>query len=281
MKEIIYDFSCSKARNAQHVQFATDLLAAIPEETATTQGFAAQRAAFATAATNEQLCFRPDKGYLDTPEIEAADSKRDNLFLLYSHIFQAFADYSPETSKQQAGQTLTFAFREAGQAARLDYASETAVLTDLVGRLRTEPYSAALTTLGFDDAPDELETANDAFNALYLKRAAEEKSRALGMKMKDLRPLTDAAFVTLAKAINALYAVNEMVTDDAEKRTALGALIDEVNTIVVRFRKTIGSSASTSSGSEEQPGELDPVDPGETEEPETPEEGGGERPGGL
>ena len=78
MKEIIYDFSKSRARNAQHVQFVTDILAAVPEATATAQGFASQRAALATAAADELDCFQPDKAYLGTPEIESTDRRRDN-----------------------------------------------------------------------------------------------------------------------------------------------------------------------------------------------------------
>ena len=80
MKEILYNFSKARARNAQHVQFATDVLAAVPEETATAQGFAPQRTVFASATGDEQDCFQPDRGYLGTEEIEASDGKRDNIF---------------------------------------------------------------------------------------------------------------------------------------------------------------------------------------------------------
>lgn len=40
MKEINYDFSRQNARNNQHVNFATNALAAFPEEMAEAQGFA-------------------------------------------------------------------------------------------------------------------------------------------------------------------------------------------------------------------------------------------------
>ena len=84
MKEIIYKFSKSKARNAQHLQFVADVMAAVPETAATEQGFATQRTAFVEAATAEVDCFRPDKGYLNTPDIEEADRKRDNIFRLFA-----------------------------------------------------------------------------------------------------------------------------------------------------------------------------------------------------
>ena len=253
MKEIIYQFSKHNARNAQHVQFATDVLNAVPEETATAQGFASQRAVLATAAADELDCFQPDKAYLGTPEIESTDRRRDTVFLFYKAIANAYADYCPDADKQQAGATVAFAFREAGKASELDYASETAVLSDLVGKLGEDPYAAALAEIGLSDAPTVIAEANDAFNAVYLKRSAEERDRKLGATMKTLRPVTDDAFNELAKAINALYAANELVTKDAEKSTALEKVIDDVNAIVVRFRKTISTASSASE--EEEPAE--------------------------
>lgn len=244
MKEIIYDFSRQNARNAQHTQFATDALAAIPQDVAEARGFAAQRAAFAAAVANELECFQPDKGYLETSEIAAADRARDQLFYFYKQVIQAYADFQPDADKQKAGSTLAFAFREAGRVAEVDYASETALLTDLVEKLRQEPNVTALAAIGLADAPDELEAANTAFNTIYLKRSAAERDRAQSWSMKTLRPITDDAFNALAKAINALYAVNEMVTDDADVRTALGKVIDDVNAIVIRLKKTIGQSTS-------------------------------------
>ena len=92
MKEILYNFSKARARNAQHVQFATDVLNAVPEETATAQGFASQRAVLATAAADELDCFQPDKAYLGTPEIESNDRRRDTVFLFYKAIANAYAD---------------------------------------------------------------------------------------------------------------------------------------------------------------------------------------------
>ena len=252
MKEIIYDFSKSRARNAQHVQFVTDILAAVPEATATAQGFASQRAALATAAADELDCFQPDKAYLGTPEIESTDRRRDNTFLFYKQLAQAYTNYCPDADKQQAGATVAFAFREAGKASELDYASETAVLSDLVAKLGEDPYASALAEIGLSDAPTVIAEANDAFNAVYLKRSAEERDRKLGATMKTLRPVSDEAFNELAKAVNALYAANELVTKDPEKSAALEKVIDDVNAIVVRFRKTISTA---SSASEDEPAE--------------------------
>ena len=46
MKEINLKFDLSRARNAEHFQFHTDMLRTVSEEFADKQGFAPQRAAY-------------------------------------------------------------------------------------------------------------------------------------------------------------------------------------------------------------------------------------------
>ena len=271
MNEILYDFSRAKARNAQHVQFATDILVAVSQEVAQAHGFASQHAAFAKAVANEQECFQPNKSYLETSEIVAADSARDRLFYFYKQVVQAYADYHPDVEKQKAGEVLAYLFHEAGRVAYADYASETALLTDLVERLRQTPNTAALEAIGLESAPDDLEAANEAFNAIYLKRAAEERDRAQAWKMKDLRRVTDDAYNELAKTVNALFAVNELVTKDEETRTALTAVIDDVNAIAIRLKKTIGQGTS---GVKPDDGGTGGGDDGESPDPILPGGGG-------
>lgn len=268
MKEIIYDFPRSRAKNAQHVQFATDVLAAVTEEVATAQGFASQRSAFATATTAEQDCFKVSRKYVDTTEVASRDSVRDNVALFYRGIARVNAEYGLTAETRKAGQQVFDLFNNAGDVVRMDYASETATLTDLVGKMRETMYAEALTAIGIESAPDDIEEANDAFNAIYLQRSAAERDRAFAADMKTLRPATDEAFDSLAYAINALFAVNEMVTNDEGKRTALTKVIDDVNAIVVRFRKTIGQKSPSGSSSTDEPAD----EPGG----ETPEPGGGE-----
>lgn len=264
MSEIV-NVSKTKAKNAQHVQFAKDVLAVVPEDVATEQGFAAQREAFATAVEKEVACFKPDKAYLDTSDLEEADRLRDETFYFYDQMTDAYARYCPDPTKRKAGKTASFVFKEAGDVAKEDYASETALLSDAAERLRQDPYLSALTTLGLEAAPDDIEEANEAFHTLYQQRAAEERERSTSFTMKALRPITDDAFDTLAKAINALYLTNELVTKDADKEAALKKVIDDVNTVVLRLRKTLGGSA-----------DVEPELPDEPAEEEKPEPGGEE-----
>ena len=266
MKEINYDFSREKARNNQHVNFATNALAAFPEEVAEAQGFAELRTAFAAAVDDEVLCFQPDKSYMDTPEVEETDLTRDSTYLFYKHLALTYADYCPDAEKRKHGKTLAFAFDNEGDVVRAEYTGETAMLADLADKLRQEPYAAALTALGIDDAPDQIDAANDAFNQVYMRRAAEMEGRATSFNMKALRPRTDDAFNELAKAINALYRVNEMAAKDETTRQELGKLIDNTNDVIYRFRKIIANSSSQNSGAANEDKNKAPQTENETEE---------------
>lgn len=276
MAGIIYDFYRGKAKNAQHVQFVTDVLAAVPEAVATERGFAAQRAAFARAVDDELACFQKDRGYLETPEVVNSDIFRDDTYMYHKQVAQAHADYCPDATKREAGATVAYLFREAGQVIRADYASETAKISDVVEKMRQEPYASALEAIGMSGAADEIEAANQAFNEVYKKRAAKEYGRAATASMKELRTAADDAFDALAQAINALYSVNEMVTKEEATREALAKVIDDVNILVTRFRKTIGKKTPSVPTDP-----TEPTDPEEPTEPTDPEGGETESPGRI
>lgn len=281
--EIDYDFSKHAAKNAQHVQWVTDSLAVITDEVAEAQGFGTPWTAFKAKAEVEISYFKPDRTLLDTEDVVTVDSERDSVVSLRRALVKSYYELSLDADIKNAARIVKHAFDEAGDVTRLDYASETSTLTDLIARLRTEPYLSALETLNMSGIPDELEAANKKFNDLYLKRSKEERVRS-SADMKLLRKDTDAAFDALAKAINAFYLVNELTTQDASKRETLQEIIDKLNDILYRFRKTIsGSAAGTGTETPEEPttggdDTDEPTDPStgdDTQEPENPDGGDG------
>ena len=273
MDEIITTVAKSRAKNAQHVLFAKDALKAIPEAVATTYGFAKQRSAFAEAVADEVAYFKPEKGYLDTASLEVGDRGRDTRYYFYKGLSEVYRDFCPDADKQLAGKTLAFAFQEAGDVAEADYASETSLLADLAEKLQTEPYASALAKLGIENAPADIAAANDAFHEIYQQRTLVERDRALSSDMKTLRATTDQTYDALVKAINALYLANELATNDEATRTALTQVIGDLNAVIVRFRKVIGSSSS-----KDEEKEPDTETPGtETPDTENPDGQGGEQ----
>jgi hypothetical protein len=90
--------------------------------------------------------------------------------------------------------------------------------------------------------------------------------------MKQARPKVDAAYTAIVEAINALYAVNELVTKSATTETRLGEIIDKVNGFVIQMQETLARRGAGSTM--ERPGGEGSGDDGETPDPTLP--GGGD-----
>lgn len=232
------DYECSKTRytNAQHMDFMSGILGWITAEVAATLGLEDLRSAFAEAVERESLCFNPDKGFLETPEVLAADRRRVEVFLFYKNAVLNFADYCPDESLREVAAPPAFLFRSLANAGREEYTGKTATLGYVADQLARPPYAEALERLGLAAASADIASANKAFEAIYMRRAAETRARSVADKTRALRPLTDRAFDALAKAINALYAANELGTGDEERRALLDRLIDGVNAHILQSR---------------------------------------------
>ena len=276
MGDLVIKAPKSRAKNAQHVQFVKEGLEAVPQEVAEEQGFGPQRAVFATAGNNEIACFKPEKALYDTPEVEASDENREKVFTYYKQLANTIANYCPDAEMQENGRKVAYAFSETGNIFLMDYMSETAAIDDLVATLRTEPYLAALTGMNLQDAPDKIEAANQEFRTIYMDRAATDYERTVKASLKTLRPITDAAFDDMVKAIEALYMYNEMITKDETKRTALQKVIDDLNVLMLRLKKSIsGSAAGTEEEIPEDPSTETPDEENPGTEPENPDGGDG------
>ena len=269
----------TKANNGLHVQLMTDLSTKITKEVAETLGFAGPYAKFFAAATMEIDNYKPFRGYVDTKEVRAGDDVRDDAFYFNRAVAKAYAEHHPDPDIRKAGQDIYFLFNETGDVAIMGLATETATITQLVKRLRQEPFVSSLVKIGQEGMPDMLESYNTAFHEIYSKRSVVERERTATASMNELRAASDAAWDELAEAINALYTVNELVTKDEEKAAALQKVIDDANTYLLRFQKTVNGSASSATDEETPEGPStetaeEPSTGEPTEEPEEPTTGG-------
>lgn len=238
MKEINARFNFYPARNAEHYQAHSDLLAAIPADFTATLGIAPLREEYARLFGIENECYLRNAAYQDTPEVEAKDRLRDNRFLYVSQSIAA-ARLSPVDEVAEAAARLAYHLAPYRDAARLNYASNTAAVADFVQKMREPANAADVATLGLTAAIDALDEANTDFNLTYTGRSTELLARSTSETMKTIRPQVDAAFRTLASAINALYQVNELVTKDATKEKETGAVIDRVNAHLIQLQSTL------------------------------------------
>lgn len=283
MKKIQADYSFTNARNAEQMQLHTNMIEeALTETFAEAQGLGEIWAAYKAAVQAEQDCFLSNRKFEDTPILQAGDSKRDNGFYLVANVADAYAKFALDEAEKAAGERVAFLIQPARDAAHKGYAEETSILTDLYGKLQAPANATDVETLHLTEAVAAAKAANDAFNALYVERSKELRTRAESLTMKQLRPLTDAAFRDLAEAVNALYRINALVTKDAEKETALGNAIDLANGLLVQLDRVIrarGGNGSSTTEPTDPSDPTEPTDPAEPTDPTEPENPGGDEGG--
>lgn len=241
MKEINLKFDLSRARNAEHYQFHTDMLGIITEDFAEKQSIAPLRSTYKQLLDIENECYLQNRTYKDTAAVEASDRKRDDHFLYVSQTITT-GKLCPIEAKRKAAEELDYVIAPYRNAPRLNYASNTAAVGDFIEKIRESQYAGYVTTLGLDEALTALDAANKEFNKIYTGRSAETLSRATSETMKTIRPRADVAYKEAASAINALYKVNALVTRDAAKETALGTVIDQANALIIQLQQTLSKA---------------------------------------
>ena len=155
----------------------------------------------------------------------------------------------------------------------MNYSSNTAAVRDFIQKIRESQYTAAITTLGLNDAITALDDANTAFNTLYSSRSTEVLSRSTSESMKTIRPKVDAAYRELSSAINALYQVNTLVTKDSKKEQTIGTVIDNVNALIIQLQQTLSRAGvgakPTFKPGDDKPASVKPEEGGDSENPDS------------
>jgi len=237
MKEIL-KANLNNARNAEHYQFHSDVLSIVTAEVATAQKIDGLRSDYVALFDKENAAFIQNRAYESTKEIEAKDRERDDLFLYIKQTVDSNL-HCPVATKKAAAEKLAFAMKPYRSANSKAFAENTAQVTNLVLDLQSEAYAGYVQLLGLTEAVAQLQAANDEFNAIYMGRSGEKLVRASSETMKSIRPKVDAAYRTLASAINALYQVNSLITRSANTETELGGVIDGVNALIVQLHQTL------------------------------------------
>lgn len=165
------------------------------------------------------------------------------------------------------------------------FAENTAQVTNLVADFQSETYAEYVELLGLTDAVEQLKTANNEFNAIYMGRSGEKLVRASTENMKSIRPKVDTAYRSLASAINALYQVNSLVTRSESTEAELGSLIDGVNGLIVQLHQTLslrgaGSTSDVNTDDAVSPGGGDTSSGGSTDSDSGGSSDGGSSGGG-
>lgn len=238
-------------------------------EVATAQKIEGLRSEYAALFDKENTAFIQNRAYESTKEVEAKDRVRDELFLYVKQSVDSNL-YCPVATQKAAAEKLSFAMKPYRSANSKAFAENTAQVTNLVADFQSETYAEYVELLGLTDAVEQLKTANNEFNAIYMGRSGEKLVRAFTENMKSIRPKVDTAYRSLASAINALYQVNSLVTRSESTEAELGGLIDGVNGLIVQLHQTLslrggGSTSDVNTDDTVSPGGGDTSPGGSTD----------------
>lgn len=277
MKTINERFNFTRARNAEHYQLHSDILAVLTEEFAEEMGFKKLRKAYADLYLVERTCHLNSTAYRETVDIAALDRKRDNYFLFSSQTITT-AELSPDEEIAAAGRFLAFELRKYIDAPRLNYAQNTANIDDFLEKMKEPQNAAAAAKLGLTSTLVALENANNEFNTVYTQRTDEELVRATSETMTSVRPKVDDMARQNFSIMNSLYEVSLIITEDEEKCAALAVVMDRINALLLRLQKTLSREGVGTGNSDPEPSEDIPTDETPGDDTTTPDSG--ETPGG-
>ncbi len=253
----ITSISLERMNNGAHFLFVSNVLTRAEAFETVAAKTAAYLKAFKTAVEKEDEVLKLSQKSMLSDDIAKADSERDSLFGSYKSTVKAFLKL-PTAEMAGAAKTLNQHLTDYAIDPRMQLDRETGLLVNFVADLEGK-YKSEVELLSLTAIVSHLKTANEKVREYLLARNTENSTKVLGA-LKAARAVTDEAYRTFAKMVNSLA----MVEGDAE----YAAFIDEVNTMIVRYkREVLGQTASSSTTTGDTTTEDDaPVVDGGTDE---------------
>lgn len=229
---MIKAITLSALRNSEFAQFVSDVLGMVerngPDAMQVQEEFDKLKAGYDVLID----LLKPIKAHVLTSELEAADSRRDMAINGISTVISGYTNhYDPSVSDHAKNLQRQLDVYGTG-IARLNYQSETSTLTSLVADFKGKPeMTAAIAALNLTDWLNELDTANKAFNALYLKRAADIGTNPPeSVRDKRLRIADD--YYNLRDMVNSYHIIKKGAEPYATTINQVNVIIDKYNVLI-------------------------------------------------
>lgn len=217
--------------NAAHVEQMTQVLQIVSEAKAQELKLVDQRKTLAELFNQEDNVFKLNQAYELTPEIQAADKARDDMFSFIMGIIRTNTS-NFETNKKEAALKLDYLTKAYRGAGTKTFVEESALITHMVQDLQDPANTTAVSTLDLTQAVVKLKEANEQFQQVYVSRFDETEQRKAMDNMKTIRKKVDEAYYILTNAINAAYLYHEQVLKNASQALLYAEMIDRINAII-------------------------------------------------
>lgn len=190
----IKSIGLTKLNSAEHVNFhnlvSGYLKTCTPEKISAT----AESAAYTPLIAAEQDLVKRQQGSVLSPQMEAADGKRDDLLVYFTNAV-INAERSPLEAQTAAYAHIWPTVKPYVGIAKHAVGQESAEIKGLVSDLSGADFAAYVTALNLTEALAALDAANNAYIALDLQRTSEIPSKAETVALRDE---TDKAYTSIA-----------------------------------------------------------------------------------
>jgi hypothetical protein len=191
-------------RNDAHFQFHTELKDLVNKATPAALNIQSQFDAYLPLYEQEDEVLKKIMKSVFTEDINDADHQRDLTFSgMVDANKSALKHFNPAT--QSAAKRLKIVFDTYGNVARKPINEETSAIYNLLQELNGN-YAADVAATGIADWVTELETNNNALEAL-VKNRYDEGAAKTNLILKEVRVQVDAVYHAMAARLEALYIV--------------------------------------------------------------------------
>jgi len=217
-------------RNDEHFQFNTEFRNLVNEITPAALKIAAQWDSYLPLYDREDEALKKILKSAITEMIQDADQRRDLIFRGLVDANLSALNHFREEAKM-AAKRLKVVFDTYGNLARKPLNEETSAIYNLLQELRNN-YSADIGDLNLVEWVDELEAANQTFEALVKERYNESAART-EIILRQARLEIDAAYRSIIERIDALNLIEgNTVFNDFVRRW--NVVIEKYNNIVAQ-----------------------------------------------
>lgn len=171
-----------------------------------------------------------------TITMDEEEAERDRLLsMLFFLVANALA--SSKSATKAAAQRLDVVLRPYKGIQNQADDAETALIKGLLGDLRKEENTEAVTALNLEPTLTSLETANNAFDQAKNRRA-EENAMDEGEKTVEVRKKTDSMYQDICTLV---YASALMATEEGDKEFCV-SIINEMNRVIANYKTSYKQS---------------------------------------
>lgn len=171
-----------------------------------------------------------------TITMDEEEAERDRLLsMLFFLVANALA--SSKAATKAAAQRLDVVLRPYKGIQNQADDAETALIKGLLGDLRKEENTEAVTALNLEPTLASLETTNNAFDQAKNRRA-EENAMDEGEKTVEVRKKTDSMYQDICTLV---YASALMATEEGDKEFCV-SIINEMNRVIANYKTSYKQS---------------------------------------